>query len=125
MPKLFTSATKRQIEKYVAYLLTDTCTIEQQVRSRNQYGAETDTWEVVARDVQCRIIRNGQTVDSQTEMIGGQERIVNQPRIIAPRGTAFAANQRITMSTGEVFTITGVKTSLTDNVMAEAFCVKA
>lgn len=125
MPKLFTQVTKRQIEKYVAYLLTETCMIEQQTRQRNQYGAESNVWEVVSRDVKCRIVRNGQTVDSQTELIGAQERIVNQPRIVAPRGTVFAENQRITLNTGEVFTITGVKTHLTDTVMAEAFCVRA
>ncbi len=124
MPQMFNAATRRQIEKAALAMLTERCTIEQELEIDTQYGTTTKTWVVIAENVHCRVIKNGQTIDSQTELVGGQESIINAPRLVCPKTTPLAKDQRVTVS-GETYTLTGIKTTLTDRVLAEAFLARA
>lgn len=108
-----------------AKFFTETCTIEQEMDSTGEFGQPSPMWSPIATNVACRVITARQGTRPTAEMVGAQEQIVDEYRIICPYGTALATNQRITISTGEVYTVVSLVTDRTDETDTQAVVVRA
>lgn len=107
-----------------ARFLTETCTIEVEAASSGQWGQPNPVWLPVASGIACRVITAQPQTSPTAQDIGSQEQLVDQYRIIAPYGTAFATNQRVTVG-GVVYQVVGVVTDRTDETDTQAILVRA
>jgi hypothetical protein len=122
---MMSERTRAVIQRAVERSLTDTCKIEVMVKGRGVYGEPlADSWELVAENVKCRVIRSGSRSSSASEQVGNQETIREMYRLIVPRGTALDIDQRVTVN-GLVYQIVDVVTAWTDAVDAQAIMVRA
>lgn len=108
-----------------AKFLTETCTIEQEMNSTGEFGQPVPVWTPIATNVACRVILARQGYRPTAANVGGQEKIVDEYRIICPYGTVLATNQRITVSTGEVYQVVSLITDRTDETDTQAVVVRA
>ncbi len=103
--------------------LTDTCTIEQEVREIGAMGEEVHVWQVVARNVPCRVITTGGSISNDMREVGSQEAMVTQYRLAVPYSQSLTVNQRATVGTA-VYQITSVLEKRTDSTDTQAVIVR-
>lgn len=114
LPKI-SSRTKAIVQRNVNAMLTDRCRIERESGSRGKAGEPLHNWVVVATGVPYREIMAGRRTGSQTRQVGGQEAMVDLPRLIFPTGTSFTGNNRVIDETdGRIWHIVAVEDGYTD-----------
>lgn len=113
------------IRARTAQFLKETCTIEVEQGAVGDFGQPAPIWIVIASNVACRVIVARSMNRPMADMVGSQEQLVEEYRVICPYGTALAPNQRITLSTGEVYSVTSVITDRTDETDTQAVAVRA
>lgn len=121
----FSSRTLGIVKRNVDAMLTDTCTIYSEASSKDSSGAPTHTMEIVASDVSCRVIRSTPPTQNRTQVVAGQEALVEYYRFITPVGTPFTVNDRVVLSTGETYDVVSVEDLLTDSAFAGAVITRA
>jgi uncharacterized protein DUF6093 len=125
MPR-FSTRTIAVVKRNVNEMLTETCTIRRETGARGTMGEPLhDSTEIVAQNVNCRVIRVGQRNRGQTMDVGAQETIVEMYRLICPVGTGFTTDDIITMSDGRVFQVVDVEDGLTDEAFTGAVMTRA
>lgn len=105
--------------------LIDTCTIEKQADSTDEYGAPYPDFITVATGVQCRVITAGQGNTPQAQDIGGRESILNTTRIICAVGTELDVDYRIITSDGIIWTVVDLEIDRTDENEVQAVVIRA
>lgn len=109
--------TPNWVQQYIASrvtsMLTTTCAIERQSRSTGAMGEILHTWERIGTNVPCRLIRIDAGQDKQASIVGGQETLTDQYRLIIPAAQTVDVNYRVLIA-GDTYTIIGVQTDLTD-----------
>jgi hypothetical protein len=118
MPR-FSARTMAIVRRNVDEILTDTCTIEQQTGITGLMGEPLDSWEVIASDVPCRVIRAKVPNASSQTVVGSQEAMVELYRLECPYQTVFAVDNRVTVN-GAVYQVVQVEDKLTDSAFAGA-----
>jgi hypothetical protein len=108
-----------RVREVATRFLTETCVIEEEVVSTDQYGAAAHTWRVRASGVACRVITESRMSGSDTTEVGSQKALVEHLRLVVPEGTALDVNQRVTVG-GDVYQIVAVLVGHTDAVFASA-----
>ena len=107
-----------------ADLLTDTCTIEVRVQGQGEFGNPSQTiWETVSSSVACRLITTMR--EPMAQDVGSREALVDTYRLICPYGTALDKDQRVTLSGGDVYHVTGVVVERTSETDTQAYVVRA
>jgi hypothetical protein len=119
MPR-FSDRTMAIVRRNVNEMLVDTCTIEQQMGIKGTMGEPLDSWEIVAEDVPCRVIRAKVPNASSQTVVGSQEAMVEMYRLECPYDTTFAVDNRVTLSDGSVYQVVQVEDKLTDSAFAGA-----
>lgn len=105
--------------------LTDTCTIEQRSLAVGEFGQPVEAYTVVSTSVACRVINLSQSgLRAQAETVAGREAIGEVYRLICPAGTALEADQRITLSSGDVYHVVDVLLNRTDETDTQATIVR-
>lgn len=113
------------IKDVLADYLTDTCTIEVQADTVDEYGlAQPGSLTTVASDVACRVIDLGTRYSELAALVADQETIKDTYRLVCPAGTALAKDQVITMSNGDVYQVVDLITERTDGVDAQAIITR-
>lgn len=107
------------LRRYTETWMKQRCTIEQEMLITDEMGAQAHAWTVVALNVACRMIREGQG----SELVGEQESMIERYRLVVPHGTALAANQRVTVE-GAVYSVVSIVDRLTDGTDAQALVVR-
>ena len=111
-----------RIQQRVEMFLTDSCLIESETDSMGDFGEPLHTWQSVASNVPCRLIR--QSMDQGgAQVVGSQEALIETYKLIVPGDTALDADQRVTVG-GEVYQIVQVVMTLTDTVTRTAIMTR-
>ena len=119
---MITSGLLGGIKSTLAAFLTDTCTIDVRQMAVGEFGEPVEVYSNVASSVACRVIM----LDRRTsaELLSGREGMTDVHRLICPAGTALEADQRVTLSGGDVYYVVDVLTTQTDAVDAQAMIVR-
>ena len=112
------------LQTVTAKFLTETALIEVETTSVGQWGQPVTLWQTVASEVACRVITATAQTSATAQQVGSQEALVDTYRIIAPYGTAFATNQRVTVGS-VVYQVVGLVTDRTDETDTQAILVRA
>lgn len=119
MPRI-SARTLAVVRQNVNEMLTDTCTIYRESGGKDTSGAPTHSESIVASAVACRVIQSESRFQNQTQVVAGQEALVEQLRLITPVGTPFTVNDRVVLSGGQIYQVVGVEDGLTDSAFANA-----
>lgn len=124
MPR-FSDRTIAVVRRNVNEMLTETCTITRETGAKGTMGEPLhDNTEIVAQNVNCRVIRVGQSNRGQTMDVGAQESLVEMYRLICPVGTGFTTDDIVTMSDERVFQVLNVEDGLTDKAFSGAIIAR-
>lgn len=116
-PRLIASPTLAYIRATVAGTLTDTCFIEREADTTDEYGAPTHTWAVVSTDVPCRLIKPGQFNTSAGELVGSQDALDELYKLVVARSVTLGLNYRVTVGeapNSETFYVVRLEVELSD-----------
>lgn len=114
------------VRRRVNAFLTERCSIEREAGMKGSMGEPLHGWEMVADNVQCRVITvNQSSTQTEYEAVGSTEALVERWRLICPAGTVFAVDNRVRLSDGRVFQIVDVDDRLTDEAFVSAMMVRA
>jgi hypothetical protein len=120
MPR-FRARTIAVVRRNVNEMLTDTCRIERQTGITGTMGEPLNSWETVATEVPCRVIRSSLRLGaSAMQVVGSQESMVELYRLICPVGTGFTVDDRVTLSDDSVYQVVNVEDKLTDSAFSGA-----
>jgi hypothetical protein len=124
MPR-FSARTLALVQRNTEAMMTDTCTIEREAAGKGLMGEPVGGWTLVAQDVPCRVISIGRGAGrSSYQEVGSQEALVERYRLICPKATAFAVDDRVTIS-GTTYLIIDLIDGWTDSVFVGAVMVGA
>lgn len=121
---MMSSQLRAMLRTTTAQFLTETALIEAEVSSTGEWNQPVPLWTTVASDVPCRVITAQPQTNNTAQQVGSQEQLVDTYRIIAPYGTAFATNQRVTVGS-VVYQVVGVVTDRTDETDTQAILTRA
>lgn len=113
-----------QMRRAAEQLMTQTCRIEQEVNAVGTWGQPSPQWTEVARNVKCRVITSRQSTRSTAGMVGEQETLVDEYRLICPAGTALEKNQRVTVD-DVTYQVVNVIVARADETDTQAVIVRA
>lgn len=116
----FSDRTIALVRQNISAMLTESCTIQRRSGAKGQMGEPLNTFENVATDVACRVIRARVPSSSSTQPVGGSNAMVELYRLICPVGTTFVVEDRIVMSDGRIFEVVSLEDGLTDSGFAGA-----
>ena len=105
---------RAQLQKQTNRWLTETAFIERESDTRGIYGEQVHDWETVALNVKCRVITSGGG-RNMNEMMGNQELMIDQYKIVLVAGTDVSVDYRITVG-GHVYRVTKVMDDRTDEL---------
>lgn len=90
---------RAKIEAVALRTMKDRALIEREVPATDIYGDPTGgTWETVAADVPCRVIRANRSTGDAIRQTGGQETLVQEHQIVVPRWASMDVDQRVTVT---------------------------
>lgn len=112
-----------RLRNQTAKFLKDTCLIEVQDQSTDEYGSPALSWSVVAEDVPCRMITAGYQNQSRAGLVGSQESLQDMYKLICPYGTALDIDQRVTVN-GQTYNVVQLMTARTDETDTQAIIVR-
>lgn len=116
MPVL-SSRTLAIVRARVADTLTERCTIERETLTRGTMGEPLHQWVAVASDMPCRVIRGKQ---GGYQDVGATESLVERYRVIFPLTAYFKTDDRIRMTSGEVYQVVDVVDKWSDGAFVAA-----
>lgn len=119
MPR-FSARTIAIVRKNVNEMLTDTCTIKRLTGATGTMGEPLNQLELIASDVQCRVIRAKTPSGSSQMVVGTQQSMVEMYRLECPYDTAFLVDDVVTLADGSVYQVVSVEDKLTDSAFAGA-----
>lgn len=111
---------RRRVNSY----LDDTCRIERESGSPGLMGERLRDLLLVASNVSCRVIRLTKRTNTAAQEVGGQEALVERYRLILPVGTAFAVDDRVVMSNGDVYQVVDVEDHMSDGAFVGAMLTR-
>jgi head-tail adaptor len=121
----FSSQTLAIVRQNVSVMLTDSCTIERESTGLGDMGQPLHEFEVVASDVDCRVIMAGSRTTGSNNVAGGREALTDRFRLILPVGTDISADYRVTMADGTVYDVVDVEAGLTDAAFVAAVVMRS
>lgn len=126
MPTLSTQLLAR-LRREAEKLMKDTCKIEQESVGVGSFGQPKPVWLLVVNDLKCRVIMSRQGTRPTADQVGSQEQLVDEYRLIAPYGTAFNVNQRVTVNgdDGATYQVVGLIDRRTDATDSQAVMIRA
>lgn len=90
------------IRASVAKYLPDTCMIQRERQSRGSMNeVQHGSYDVIASDVACRLIREGKRSGTQAEDVGSQEALIERYRLVLPVGTDFDVDDQVIVTDHE------------------------
>lgn len=107
------------IRRETANFLTQRAQFQRETTARGEYGEPLHTWEVVASNVPCRLIRLGRRNESGIEEAGGAETMKAEYRLSVPTTTPLAADMRVVVD-GLTYGVVRIETQLTDEAFHAA-----
>lgn len=119
MPR-FGARTLAVVRGNVNEMLTDTCTLQRRTGATGLMGEPLDTFENVATDVACRVIRARVPSQSTTQPVASQEAMVDTYRMEFPYNTVLELQMRAVMTDGRIYDMVSVEDGLTDSAFAGA-----
>lgn len=119
MPR-FSDRTIAVVRRNVSEMLTETCTLQRRTGATGLMGEPLDTFENVATNVACRVIRARVPSQSTTQPVGSQEAMVDLYRMEFPYDTTLEVQLRAVMGDGRIYDLVSVEDDLTDKAFAGA-----
>lgn len=116
---MWSDKTIKRIQARVESMLNETCTIEREVLSTDEYGARVHTWASVASGVACRVIRAGTSNQGAGQVIAEQETMIDRYRLIVPAGTVLDVDYRVTVG-ARVYGVVNIADDLSDETHVSA-----
>ncbi len=98
----------------------NTCTIKKPAQTKGPTGAPSGGHDIVATDVDCRIIDGA----SETEEIGDQHAILERYRLIVPVDTELGVGYTVLVDDGSIYNILDIVTRLSESVDAQAMMTR-
>lgn len=113
------TATLARLRAITARYMTDTCTIEAQVKAQGKYREEHPVWQTLYTGLRCRLITIGTRNNNELVLSSDRESIRETYKLIVPYDTALAIDQRVTIR-GKTYTVVSIMTERSETTDAQA-----
>jgi head-tail adaptor len=110
------------LRRRLAASLDQSCTIEREVGAIDAMGAPVHTWQVVASDVACRVIRAGRE-DLAQRVAGGAEVMRDEVRIILSHEAVVDVDYRIAIGDA-VYDVVSIEDAMSAEVFVGVVAVR-